>query len=109
MKFGGFGVSRSGHAGEFVIHAEIILERDRGQSLIFIGDFELLLRLQRLVQPIAIAPARHEATGELVDDDHLTLFDHIVHILFEQGVRFQGLGQMVQNFNVGRVVEIVNF
>ena len=42
---------------------------------------------QGLVQPLAVAPPRHQPAGELIDDNHFTVFDDIVHIPFEQRVR----------------------
>ena len=64
---------RAGHAGELVVHAEIVLEGDRGQRLVLRLDRDVLLGLERLVQAFRIAAAGHHAAGELVDDDDLAV------------------------------------
>ena len=69
----GLGRRRAGHAGELVVHAEVVLEGDRGEGLVLGLDLDVLLGLERLVQPFGIAPARHHAAGELVDDHHLAV------------------------------------
>ena len=66
-----FGVRRAGHAGELLVHAEIVLEGDRRERLVLAFDLDVFLGLDRLVQPVAPAPARHQPAGELVDDDDL--------------------------------------
>jgi hypothetical protein len=67
----GLGVGRAGHAGELAVHAEVVLEGDRGERLVLALDRHAFLGLDRLVQAVAPAPAGHEAAGELVDDHHL--------------------------------------
>ena len=74
----GLGHGRAGHAGELLVHAEIVLERDRGERLVLRLDRLMLLGLERLVQPFRIAPARHHAAGELVDDDDLAVPHDVV-------------------------------
>jgi hypothetical protein len=58
------------------------------------------------VQAVAVAAAGHEAAGELVHDDDLALFDDVVHVALEQGVGLEGLVDVVQQLDVGRVVEV---
>ena len=65
----GFGVGRAGHAGQLVVHAEVVLEGDRRERLVLALDRHVLLRLDGLVQAVGPAPAGHQAPGELVDDD----------------------------------------
>ena len=72
------GQRRAGHAGELAVHAEVVLERDRGERLVLGLDRLVLLRLERLVQPFRIAPSRHHAAGELVDDDDLAVAHDVV-------------------------------
>jgi hypothetical protein len=89
-EFLGFGRRRAGHAGQLVVHAEIVLEGDRGERLVFRLD-ATFLGLQRLVQAFGEAPARHHAAGELVDDDDLAVADDVVLVALEQLVRLQRL------------------
>jgi len=76
-QFVGFGQRRTGHAGEFFVHPEIILEGDRGQRLVFRLNLDMLLGFQRLVQAFGIAAALHHAAGEFVDDDDLVVADDV--------------------------------
>ncbi len=66
-----FRLGRARHARQLAVHAEIILERDRRVGQAFALNVDAFLRLDRLVQPFAVAAAIHQAAGELVDDDDL--------------------------------------
>ena len=52
---------------------------------------DVFLGLQRLMQTFRIAPARHHAAGELVDDDDFAVADDIVLVAREHLVGAQGL------------------
>ena len=97
---------RAGHAGELLVHAEVVLEGDRGERLVLGLDRLVLLGLQRLVQPLRIAPARHHAAGELVDDDDLAVAHDVVLVALEQLVRAQRLVDVVHGRDVLDVVEM---
>ncbi len=83
MKFRRFRIGGTGHAGKLFVHAEIILEGDGGQCLILAFDLHPFFCFDRLMQPVAPAPSRHQSAGELVDDDHLAVFDHVIDIALE--------------------------
>ncbi len=55
----GFGFGGAGHAGQFVIKPEIILDGDGRQRLSFALDLDLFLGFDGLVEAVAPAPARH--------------------------------------------------
>ena len=101
----GFRQRRAGHAGELLVHAEVVLERDRGERLVLGLDRLVLLGLERLVQAFRIAAARHHAAGELVDDDDLAVADDVVLVALEQLVRAQRLVDVVHGRDVLDVVE----
>ena len=103
----GLGHRRAGHAGKLLVHAEIILERDRGERLVLRLDRLMLLGLERLVQAFRIAPARHHAAGELVDDDDLAVAHDVVLVALEQLVRAQRLIDVVHDRDVLDVVKRV--
>ena len=65
------------------------------------------LGLEGLVQAVGVAPAGHEAAGELVDDDDLAFLDDVVHVPLEQVVGLQGGLEVVQDLDVPGVVEVV--
>ncbi len=97
-EFSGLGFSRAGHAGEFVIHTEIILEGDRGQGLSLGLDADSLLGLDRLVETIGVAPSRQDAAGEFIDDHHLAVLQHVLDVLFVERVSAQELVDSVDLF-----------
>ena len=76
LEFGRFGFRRTGHAGQLLVHAEIVLEGDGGERLILALDLDAFLGFHGLVQAVAPAAARHQASGELVDDDDFGLRRH---------------------------------
>ena len=104
-ELGRLGHRRAGHAGQLGIHAEQVLEGDRGQRLVLALDLDLLLGLERLVQALGIAAAGHHAAGELVDDDDLAVLDDVVDVAREQLVGAQRLRHVMQHRDLGRRVE----
>ena len=84
VELGGLGVGRAGHAGELLVHAEVVLEGDGGERLVLALDLDAFLGLDRLVQAVGPAPAGHHAAGELVDDDDLAVLDQVVDVALEQ-------------------------
>ena len=103
-----FRVGGPRHAGQFLVHAEIVLEGDGGQRLIFVRDLDAFFRLHRLVQPVAPPAPGHEAAREFIDDKDLTVFDDIVDVTFVERVRLQGFHDVVHEIHVGRIVQIVH-
>ena len=104
-QFVGFGRCRTGHAGELRVHSEIVLEGDRSQRLVFRLNRLMLLGLQRLMQAFRIAPARHHAAGELVDDHDLVVADDVILVARKQRVRAQRLVDVVHDRDVLDVIE----
>ena len=66
----------------------------------------MFLGFQRLVEAFGIAPARHHAAGELVDDDDGVVLDDVVLVALEQLVGAQRLLDVVHDRHVLGVVEI---
>ena len=99
----GLGHRRAGHAGQLVVQAEVVLERDRGQGPALALDAQALLRLDRLVQALAPAAAGHLAAGELVDDDDLAVLDDVVPVALVQRVRLQRRVEVAREPRVGVV------
>ena len=77
-QLGGLGGGRAGHPGELVVHAEVVLQRDRREGLVLLLDLHAFLGLHRLVDALAPAPTLEDAAGELVDDLHLAVLDDVV-------------------------------
>ena len=102
------GLRRAGHAGELLVQAEVVLERDRRHRQVLFLDADALLRLDRLVQALAPAAALHDAAGELVDDLHLVVLDDVVDVALEERLRLQRLDEVVDELRVLRRVEVLD-
>ena len=74
----------TGHPRELVVQLEVVLQRDGGEGLVLLFDPNAFLGLDRLVESLRPAAALQDATGELVDDLHLTLGHHVVDVGLEQ-------------------------
>ena len=101
----GLGGGGAGHAGQLLVKPEVVLERDGCQRLVLGLDLDMLLGLERLMQPVGVAPALHHAAGELVDDDDFAVLDDVVAVAQEQLVRLQRLVGVVHDSDVLDVVE----
>jgi hypothetical protein len=105
LELEGLGVRRAGHAGQRLVHAEVVLEGDRGERLVLLADLDALLGLDGLVQAVGPAPSRHGAAGELVDDHHLAVLDDVLHVAAVDEVRAQRRGEVLHEHDVARVVQ----
>ena len=101
-----FGHRRSGHAGELVVHAEVVLEGDRRERLVLAGDLHALLGLDRLMQAVRIPPAGHDAAGERVDDQDLAVLDDVVDVQLHIAARVQGVVDVVHDLVVFGVAQV---
>ncbi len=91
----GLRLRRTGHSGQLMIHSEIVLKGDGGESLGGILHLHVLLGLHRLMQSVAPAPALHDSAGLLVHDLHLAVHYDVVHILLEHGIGLEQLDHRV--------------
>ena len=107
-ELGRLGQRRAGHARELVVHAEVVLERDRGERLVLLLDAHALLGLDGLVQALRPAPALEDAAGELVDDLHLAVDHGVVDVALVQRLGLQRLDQVVDQVAVLGAVEVVD-
>ncbi len=101
-ELGILGHGGTGHARELVVEAEVVLQRDGGKRLVLLAHDDALLGLERLMQALGVAATLHDAAGKLVDDLHLAVHHHVVHVAVEQELRLQGLLQVVRQL-AGRV------
>ncbi len=100
------GLRRTGHPGELVVEPEVVLEGDRRERLVLAANVQPFLRLDRLVDAVGVAPAVHQAAGELVDDDHLAVLDDVLLVLVEQVPRLQRRVELVRQLEVALVVQV---
>ena len=100
-KFGRLGFRRAGHAGQFLVKTEIILNGDGGERLGFALDLDAFLGFHGLMQAVAPSPAGHEAAGVLVHDDDLVFLDHVFHVELVKAVGLEQLGDGVDFLRLG--------
>ena len=108
MQLGGLGLRRAGHAGELLVEAEVVLQRDRGQRLVLLLDLHALLGLDGLVHALVVAAAVQHAAGELVDDQHLAVGDDVVAVALEELLGLQRVVEVADERGVRRLVEVVD-
>ena len=89
------GHRRAGHAAELLVQAEVVLEGDPRQRDVLALDPHALLRLDRLVQALAVAPTGHQPAGELVDDDDLALLDDVLVVAVEEELGLERVVEVV--------------
>jgi len=104
VRLGGGG---AGHAGEALVEAEVVLERDPRQRHVLALDAHPFLGLDRLVEPLAVPPAEHQPAGELIDDDDLAVLDDVVPVALIDELGLERLVQVVGELVVLRVVEVL--
>ena len=95
------GLGGAGHARELVVHAEEVLQRDRGQGLVLVLDLDAFLGLERLVQALVVAAAGQGSAGVLVHDQDFTVDDDVVLVELEQFLGLDGVVQVPDQRGVG--------
>ncbi len=108
VQLGRLGLRGTGHAGELVVEAEVVLQGDRGQRLVLGLDLHPLLGLDGLVHALVVTPAQQHATGELVDDQHLAVADDVVLVPVEQFLGLDGVVEVAHQRRVGGLIQVVD-
>ena len=65
----------------------------------------VLLGFERLMQALRIAPARHHAAGEFVDDHDFAVADDVILVALEQLMGAQRLIDVMDERDIGGLVE----
>ena len=86
-KLAGLGLCRTGHARNLLVHAEVVLQRHGGQSLVLRLNLDALLGLNGLVDALVVTATRKDSTGVLIHDEHFAIHDDIVFVALEQCAR----------------------
>ena len=107
-KLARLGHGGAGHAADFAVELEEVLQRDGGERLRFFLDPHPLLRLHRLVEAVRPLSARHEPAGELVDDHHLVPLHDIIHIALVEMAGLEGIVDQMRPFHVAGGVEALD-
>ena len=104
----GLGGRRAGHARELLVHAEVVLEGDRGEGLVLLADLSALLGLEGLVQALRVAAPLEHAARELVHDQQLAVADDVLLVLAVERVGLERLDQVVDQVAVDVEVEVLD-
>ena len=107
-ELGGLSLGGAGHAGQLVVHAEVVLQGDGGEGLVLGLDLHVLLGLDGLVQALVVAAARQDTAGVLVDDEHLAAGDHVVAVAQEQLLGLDGVVEVADQRGVVRLIQVVD-
>ena len=105
-KFLRFRHSGTGHAGELLVQAEIVLEGNGRQRFVFLLDVHMLFGFNGLMKTFGVSAAEHQAAGELVHDDDFTVFDDIVDIPLHDAVRPHRLVDVVAQRSVLHIRQV---
>ena len=105
-KFLCFGRSSTGHSRNLGVHAEIVLEGNCRQRLVFRLDTDTFLRLDRLMQTIGPTASIHHAPGEFVNNDHFVILDDIIGVPLEHDIGFQCLVKMMDDLRIFIIVKV---
>ncbi len=85
----------TGHTGQLVIHAEVVLQRDGGKGLCSGLDFHSFLGLDGLVQAVGVASAFHDTACLFVDNLDFVVVDNVFYVFLKQCVCLKQLGHGV--------------
>ena len=107
-ELGRLGLGGTGHAGELLVEAEVVLQRDGREGLVLGLDRHGLLRLDRLVDALVVAAPDEDAARVLVDDHDLVVHHDVVGVALEQRERLDRVVEERDERRVGRLVQIVD-
>ena len=101
-----FSLGRSGHTGQLVVHAEVVLQRHRRPGVVFVLDTNAFLGFDRLMKTITPATTIQGTSGEFINDFHFPVGDEVVLVAVPQFLGLECLGQLVHLIHGPRVVQI---
>ena len=104
----GLGDRGTGHARELLVEAEVVLQGDRGVGNRLTLDGDALLGFEGLVEAVGKAASGRHAPSELVDDDDLAVFDHVLAVALVDGMGLEGVLGEVDEPEVLRRVHVLD-
>ena len=96
------------HARKLVIHAEIILESYRRQSLRLAPNLDALFSLDSLMKSVGISAPRHQSAREFVDDNNFPVANDIIAVAFHKCLSSQSRRKAVRILDIFGRVKILN-
>ena len=109
-ELGGLGLGRTRHARTRTlgVEAEVVLQRDRGESLVLSLDLDAFLGLDRLVHAVVVTAARQDTARVLVDDEDLATIHDVVAVLEEQLLGSDRVVEEADQRGVRGLVEVLH-
>src|SRR5882672_4235395 len=108
VKLLGLGQRGTCHARKLLVLPEVVLHGDGRDRFLLLLDLDPFFGLDRLVQAVGPAAARHGATRELVDDNDLAVLDQVVPVAQKESLGFQRLVDLVRLDHVLEVVDVAD-
>ena len=99
------GFCSTGHSRKLVVHTEEVLEGDGGQGSVALGDFNVFLGFDGLMETVTITATFQNTTSKLIYNLNLPVPHHIVYVGLVQGMGTNCLGKVVDIFKVAFVKE----
>ena len=96
------------HTAFFVVFVEVVLECDGSQCFAFPAYLYIFFCFDCLMQTVGITSAGHHTTGEFVDDNDFPFMNHIVFVQMHVVVCFQGVVDVVLQFQVFGVRQVIH-
>ena len=107
-QFCGLCLGGSRHSSELVVHAEIVLQRNGGKSLILFLDLYALFGFNGLVDAFTPPTTFKNSTSELVNNFNFTILNDVVLVAVIQNCGLQCNLQLVHQVLLHFVVQIVD-
>ena len=89
-------LSGTGHAGELFVHTEVVLEGNSCQCLAFAFYLYAFLSFDSLMQAFGETTAEHQTAGKFINDDNLTILNHIIAVAVHQSLSLQSAHNLVR-------------
>ena len=105
-KLARFRLSGTGHTGQLLVHAEVVLQRDGSVGLRGGLHLHIFLSLNSLVQTIGVTTALHDTTRLFIHNLHFVVDDDIFHIAVKHGVSLQQLMNRVDTVGGDGIIVI---
>ena len=109
-EFACLGDGRTRHTSQFVVHTEVVLQRNRGECLRGCLHLHVFLRLDGLMQSVAPTATLHNTACLLIDNLHFAVDDDIFVVLVEHTISLEQLANRVDALRLhGIVVQQIVF
>ena len=107
-QFSSFSLCSSGHARQFVVHTEIVLQCDGCQRLVFFVNTKTFFCFDSLVNTLTPTATFKNASSEFIDDLHFATINDVVLVAAIQLFSFQSNCKLVHQVLLNGVVQVVD-